>query len=81
MSAKNNFKKPNEKKKESSTNIENKIPGNEEPKEIKEEVKLKKPRFKLDEKSLLFSDNGIKKLYELLETTSFKENASEVKYF
>ncbi len=48
--------------------------------EIKEDdkQKIKKPRFKLDEKSLLYSENGIKKFYELLEKTSFRENATEV---
>lgn len=40
--------------------------------------KVKQPAFKLDEKMLLYSENGIKKLYNICEKTEFKENRSDV---
>jgi hypothetical protein len=48
-------------------------------KEILNPEKIKKPRLKLDEKTLLYSENGIKKFYEIMEKTEFREKANEVK--
>jgi hypothetical protein len=41
------------------------------------EKKIKKPRLKLDDKTLLYSENGIKKYYDILAKTEFKESTSE----
>ena len=48
-------------------------------KEILNPEKIKKQRFKLDEKTLLYSENGIKKFYEIMEKTEFREKTNEVK--
>jgi hypothetical protein len=47
----------------------------------KTETKPQKPkteRIKLDEKTLFYSENGLKKFYEIISQNSFKENRSEV---
>lgn len=45
-------------------------------KETKKERTVK-PRIKLDEKILLYSDNGIKKYYEAIMSTTFKDSSSD----
>ena len=41
-------------------------------------LKPKVERIKLDEKTLFYSENGLKKFYEIITQNSFKENRSEV---
>ncbi len=43
-----------------------------------EPEKIKKPRLKLDEKTLLYSENGLKKFYEIADKTEFKEKSGDV---
>jgi hypothetical protein len=45
---------------------------------IEESKKIKKTRLKLDDNTLLYNENGIKKLYEILEKTNFKESRNEL---
>ena len=45
---------------------------------VEDVEKIKKTRLKLDEQSLLYSENGVKKFYEILEKTEFKEKSSDV---
>lgn len=54
---------------------ENKKAGNAEKPEI---AKIKKPRLKLDERLLFYSENGIKKYYDVIMNTEFKESHSDV---
>jgi hypothetical protein len=42
------------------------------------EKKIKKPRLKLDDKALLYSENGLKKYFDILDKTEFKESTSEI---
>ncbi len=44
------------------------------PNEIKQIDKMKKPRLVLDDKTLLYNENGIKKLYDTIDKTKFKSN-------
>lgn len=46
-----------------------------------EPEKIKKPRLKLDEKTLLYSENGLKKFYEIAEKTEFREKSGDVKFY
>ena len=85
------FKVPDTKNKNSDNNLNNQFtnpnvanPTNPvnptDKKEIEKIIpdKIKKPRLKLDEKTLLYSENGIKKFYEIIEKTEFKEKSSDV---
>ena len=45
---------------------------------IEESKKVKKTRMKLDDKTLFYNENGLKKFYEIIEKTNFKESRSEV---
>jgi hypothetical protein len=47
-------------------------------KENSKPEKIKKPRLKLDDKTLLYSENGVRKFYEIMQNTEFREKASEV---
>jgi hypothetical protein len=42
------------------------------------EKKIQKPRLKLDDKTFLYSENGIKKYYDIIAKTEFKESSSEL---
>jgi hypothetical protein len=42
------------------------------------EKKPKKARLKFDDNTLLYSENGLKKYYDVLEKTNFKESKNEV---
>jgi hypothetical protein len=54
------------------------FPATLEIKENSNPEKIKKPRFKLDDKTLLYSENGVRKFYEIMQNTEFREKASEV---
>jgi hypothetical protein len=59
---------------ESIDNIENKIENNEnneEDSKNKEKIKEKVQRLKLDDKTLLYSENGMKKYYEIITSYNF----------
>jgi hypothetical protein len=45
---------------------------------IEEGKKIKKTRLKLDDNTLLYNENGIRKLYEIIEKTNFKESRNEL---
>ena len=45
---------------------------------LEEGKKIKKPRLKLDDNTLLNNENGLRKFYEILEKTNFKENRNEL---
>ena len=44
---------------------------------LKEKVKPKKQKLKLDEKVLLYSDNGLKKYYETIKATTFDSKSDD----
>lgn len=44
---------------------------------LKERVKPKKQKLKLDEKVLLYSDNGLKKYYETIKATTFDSKSDD----
>jgi hypothetical protein len=48
--------------------------------EMKKPEKIKKQRLKLDEKNLFYSENGVKKLYDVAIKTEFKPHVSDVIY-
>lgn len=54
------------------------FPATLEIKENSNPEKIKKPRFKLDDKTLLYSENGVRKFYEIMQNTEFRDKASEV---
>jgi len=69
--------KPSEKAKFKSEEIKN----DTTEQKGKNDTKTQKPkveRIKLDEKTLFYSENGLKKFYEIITQNSFKENRSEV---
>lgn len=47
----------------------------------KEKKKIKRNLLKLDDQLLLYSENGIRKFYDTVINTEFKEKISDVNYF
>jgi len=80
MSNNNSFKIPEPRNRFMDTKVNTQSDKKNKQDEKIEPEKIKKPRLKLDEKTLLYSENGLKKFYEIAEKTEFKEKSGDVNF-